>query len=317
MKKFVLKFILYAGLMLIAFEILVRIFHLYGDVPPKVIDSYGVEHRKAGSTGHYVTGNRRQNFSAFSINSAGFNSFRDFHPKEDGYEIALVGDSFIEGFHQDYDNSLGKKIENLLEDVQVYEYGYTGASMAYQMHLVNAYKERLAKVDKIILYMKFKNDFNSYEHTADHALVEKLNTPLFKMRAACKLWVYGSRHGLVSPIKKVASGVFSGINFLRGKRPDTPLRKPPSTVEERIANFEKLIANYGFDKEKTALLLDSRVTNAKFLAYCEHNDIDYIDYSEGLKNAYQPTTLIYDMHWNDYGRSLIAKDIAAFVEKNR
>ncbi len=317
MKKFVFKFIIYVGLILIAFEILVRVFHLYGDVPPKVVDSYGVEHREPGSKGHYVTGNRRQNFSAFSINKAGFNSFREFEPTEEGYEVALIGDSFIEGFHQDYDKSLGKKVEDLLTDVQVFEYGYTGSTMAYQMHLVKAYKEKLIHVDKIILYMKFKNDFDAFEHEADYALVEKLKTPLFKMRAACKLWVYGSRHGLVSPIKKVAGGILKGYDFIRGKKQDTSKDRPPSTVKERIVNFEKLISNYGFDKEKTALLLDSSVTHAEFLAYCQNNDIEYIDFSKGLKNADKPTTLIYDMHWNDHGRNLIAEDIANYIKSER
>ncbi len=297
-------------------EALVRIFHLYADDPPKMIDEYGVEKRVPGSTGYYVTGNRRQNFSEYAINDSGFNSYREFSPTKDTYEVALIGDSFIEGFHQDYSASLGKKIEELMPGIQVYEYGYTGSSMAYQMHLVDAYQETLIDVDKIILYMKFKNDFDSAQHKADYALIDKLNSPLFQIRKECKLWVYGSRHGLVAPIKKVASGILYGINYLRGRSEVEIPPYQPSPVSARIANFQKLMETYGFNKEKTVLLLDSRVTDTKFLDFCISNGIEYIDFSKGFKRAKKPVTLIYDMHWNDYGRSLIAEDIANFLKQD-
>lgn len=297
-------------------EVLVRVFHLYADDPPKMIDEFGVEKRVPGSKGYYVTGNRRQNFSEYAINDSGFNSFREFSPTKDTYEIALIGDSFIEGFHQDYSESLGKKIEELMPKIQVFEYGYTGSSMAYQMHLVDAYKEKLIDVDKIILYMKFKNDFNSSQHRADYALIEKLNTPLFQIRKECKLWVYGSRHGLVAPIKKVASGIFYRINYWRDRREVDKQPYKLKKVNERIDNFQKLIDTYGFNKEKTVLLLDSRTTNSEFLDYCKKKGIDFIDYSKGFKSAQKPVTLIYDMHWNDYGRGLIAQDIVDYLKND-
>jgi hypothetical protein len=47
--------------------------------------------------------------SEFHINNSGYNFYRAFTPSKDKVEIALVGDSFVEGFHQNYYNSIGKK----------------------------------------------------------------------------------------------------------------------------------------------------------------------------------------------------------------
>ncbi|WP_299531871.1 hypothetical protein [Ulvibacterium sp.] len=317
MKKFIFKTVIYFGLILMALELLVRAFHLHADDPPKMIDEFGVEKRVPGSTGHYVKGNRRQNFTHFSINNSGFNSYRQFNPSESKYEVALVGDSFIEGFHQNFDNSLGKKIERLLPELEVYEYGYTGSTMAYQMHLVNAYQEEFRNIDKIILYMKFKNDFDTHEHEANYELIRTLNTLPFRIRKNCKLWVYGSNYGMTMPIKNIASAIWKGFIFLRGKgNLEVAIPEMEATsVTDRIENFKKLIATYGLDTQKTVLLLDSRVTDNQFLDFCKENGITYLDFSEAFQKALDPVTLIYDMHWNDYGRELLAESIADYLQR--
>ncbi|XCF05124.1 hypothetical protein ABI125_10350 [Tamlana crocina] len=128
MKKFVLKIGLYIVLVLLALEGLVRVFHLYNDVPLHLfIDEYGIQKTVPGQVGFSVTGNRRMNFCEFRINKSGFNSYREFTPSADKIEIALIGDSFIEGVNQHYYDSTGKKIENnLIKNIGVCEYGRGG-----------------------------------------------------------------------------------------------------------------------------------------------------------------------------------------------
>jgi len=72
----------------------------------------------------------------------------------------LVGDSYFQGFHQDYYNSIGKKIENTIPDIEVYEYGYAGYDFADQLHLIDAYKEDFALIDHIVIYLNFPDDLN-------------------------------------------------------------------------------------------------------------------------------------------------------------
>ena len=139
MKKFILKSFGYIFLILLLLEALVRVFHLYTEDPPRFIDELGVEKRVPDNTGYAVTGNRNQNYSEFKINKAGFNSHREFTPRPGKFEVALVGDSFIEGFHQDYTSSTGQRVEQKVKGIEVYEYGYAGYDFANQMHLVHAY----------------------------------------------------------------------------------------------------------------------------------------------------------------------------------
>ncbi len=127
-------------LIFLALELVVRVFHLYTEDPPRFIDEFEVEKRVPGNTGYAVYGNRNQRFSQFRINDQGFNSHRDFLPASDKFEVAITGDSFIEGFHQDVNNSIGNKIEFQLPGIEVYEYGYAGYDLANQMHLIYAYK---------------------------------------------------------------------------------------------------------------------------------------------------------------------------------
>ena len=82
-KRFLFRFGFYSVLMLLSLECLVRIFHLYKDTPERYIDEQGVEKWVPGQSGYSVTGNRRQNFSEYHINSKGYNSYREFTPNSD------------------------------------------------------------------------------------------------------------------------------------------------------------------------------------------------------------------------------------------
>lgn len=321
MKKFILKSGLYIFLILLLLEGLVRIFHLYTEDPPRYIDEYGVEKRMPNQKGYAVTGNRNQNFSKFSINKAGFNSYREFEPTTDTYEVALVGDSFIEGFHQDYDTSIGKRVEEKLEDVQVLKYGYAGYDFANQMHLVHAYADDFELIDEIILYMNYKNDLGRGKYEPNYARINMLSSTLFKIRDNIKLLSYGSKIGIVEPLKKLAQGgnAFTDIKdaYKNNALEEDDEAKQKAKDDEYINNFKSLIQLYGLDKTKTAILLDSRTTSFRFLDFLNEKGIRYIDFAERFRQSDKPTNLIYDLHWNSHGRELISEEIAAYILKQR
>jgi len=297
-------------------EVIVRVFHLYTEDPARFIDEYGVEKRVPNNNGYAVTGNRNQNFSEFEINDAGFNSYREFNPTREKYEVALIGDSFIEGFHQDYNESTGKKIEDQVKDIEVYEYGYAGYDLANQMHLINAYQEDFKLIDQIIIYLNYKNDLGRGVYKPNYGRIKMLSSTLFKIRDNIKLLAYGSKIGILEPLKRLAQGGDAFDDTEQGyhtnKMIDT--EKDQEDDKKRIDNFKNLIDLYGFDKSKTTILLDSRKTSPAFLNFCTKNDIKYLDFSERFQNSKKPTTLIYDHHWNAHGRALIADEIAAYIK---
>lgn len=305
---------LYLFLIVIALEIWVRIFHLHKDNPHRFIDKYKVEKWVPNQEGHNVTGNRRQNFAQYHINNSGFNSYREYKPTLDKKEVALVGDSFIEGFHQNYFNSLAKKIEQKLTDVEVYEYGYAGYDMADQMHLINQYKEDFNLIDHVIIGIKFSNDLkrDRYDVLEDRMA---LQSPKMQLLKKSKLLIYAQSIGALDPPRKL----LGNLKTIIAKNITVPTKISDDELlrQERqyLANFEKLVSLYGYDKSRFSLLLDSSKTSTIFIDYLNDNEYPYIDLAEALETSKKPTTLIYDKHWNNHGRDIVADVISTYLKK--
>jgi hypothetical protein len=320
MKKLFLKTLVYLVLILLIVEIVVRVFHLYTEDPPRFIDEFGVEKRVPDNMGYAVTGNRNQNYSRFNINKAGFNSHREFLPSEDKFEIALIGDSFIEGFHQDFYDSTGKKIENEVPNSEVYEYGYAGYDLANQIHLIKAYKSDFDLIDEIVIYLNYESDLERGFYEPNYGRIKMLASTPFKIRDNIKILAYGSKIGILEPIKRLVSGKAfeEPKDGYQTNEIETVKETEQKTIDlQRIENFKSLIKRYGFDKSKTSILLDSRKTSQQFLDYCTSNDIVVIDFAANFKSSKKATTLIYDWHWNNHGRDIIARTIADYINDKR
>jgi hypothetical protein len=306
MLKLIKKITAYAIFTFIFLEILVRVFHLYNDLPQWYLDENKTYRWIPGQEGYTVYGNRRQKFSQYRINKDGFNSYREFNPTADKFEVALLGDSFIEGFHQDYYSSIGKKIENRLDGIEVYEYGHSSFDFADQLHLVEVSKGQFDYIDLIVFEVKYENDLKRDEYSVRYRAV---TLPFLRHS---KLIVYMLNQGMFDPVKEF-------VNDIRSLR--KPKSKPLEGIDEDslfLENFKKLVRNYKFDKSKMALMLDSRKTDSNFLKYLEQNGFRYIDYGLPFeKNKQRPTTLIYDRHWNNFGRKLVAKEISDFIEDDK
>lgn len=312
MKKLIVKSAIYLLLIIIVLEVVVRVFNLYTDDPIRYIDELEVEKYVPNQTGYAVTGNRKQNFSEYKTNNFGFNSYREFTPTEDKIEIALVGDSFIEGFHQDFYKSTGYKIETKLNNkVEVYEYGYGGYDLANQLYLVHAYKDHFEKIDHIIFYLKYENDLDRGVFTPNYDRIKMLNSPLFKFRDNFKLLAYASSIGIIDPIKNKV------IELMNGKKEPKTISDAEKLNEDlqHLENFKKLINTFGFEKDRMSFLLDSRATSDVFLDYFKDNGYSIIDFADAFSNSKKPPTLIYDMHWNNHGRELVANEISAYIKK--
>ncbi len=314
MKKLFLKSALYVFLIICCLELSVRALHLYTEVPTRYIDNHGVEKSLPNQKGFAVTGNRRQNYSEYNINNSGFNSFREFTPTKEGVEIAIIGDSFIEGMHQNYFNSIGKKVEDRLNDVEVYEYGYAGYDLSNQLHLMNAYKEDFEFIDHIIIYLKYESDLINDTYTPNKERIELLESPLFKIRDQFKLLSYTTKIGVMDPIKNLA------LILTKKNKPaifPSNVSIKQATIDLKLLeNFKSLTSKYSFDKNKVSFLLNSEETSTTFLNYCHDNNYQVIDYSKVFKESDKSPTLIYDQHWNDHGRDLVATVIADYF-KNR
>lgn len=311
MKKLFFKTLLYAFLIIIALELCVRVLHLYTDVPTRYIDHNGVEKSIPNETGYAVVGNRRQTFSEYHINESGFNSYREFKPTKEKIEIAILGDSYIEGMHQNYYNSIGKKLENKLKGVEVYEYGLGGYDLSDELNIINKNQEKFKLIDHIVIYLKYENDLNRNLYKPNNERIALLSSPLFRIRDQFKLLSYASMIGVLDPIKNLVLEINKNTKTQSKKGQIEPTNKDLIFLE----NFKKLASIYNLDKKKVSFLLNSKTTSPLFLDYCNKNGYQIIDFYSAFENSKRATTLIYDMHWNNHGRELIATVIANYLNE--
>ena len=128
MKKFLFHFIKSILLFLILAELLVRILGFAGHtVPNTYID--GEYRLKPNATGIWTKGTSAEIKSRYNINNQGFNSNINYSFEDTSkIYIALIGDSYIEGFHSSVDLSIGRRVEKYLPEhrIEVHEYGISG-----------------------------------------------------------------------------------------------------------------------------------------------------------------------------------------------
>ena len=314
MKKLFLRLLLYVLCIVLILEVLVRVFHLTKDYPVRFVDELGVERWVPNQEGYSVTGNRRQNFSKFNINSSGYNSYRDFEPSKDKVELALVGDSFIEGFHQPYYNSIGKKIEAKINGVEVYEIGYAGYDFADQLHLIHQYQSFFDLIDLVVIGIKFEDDLTRNEYGILKERM-KIESPMYRSLRNIKLLVYLQNIGAFSAAIKMTTTLFS----LGQNNTSIHKKEDVNATQKRyvkyIKNFQSLVTKYGYDKTRFVLLLDKENSPKVFLDFLDKNSYNYIDFGEEINQSKIPTTLIYDQHWNNYGRNIVSNLISVYFKE--
>jgi hypothetical protein len=313
MKKLFIKILIYTLVILLALEVLIRVFHLTKDYPVRFIDEFGVEKWVPNQDGFSVTGIRRQNFSKFHINNSGYNSFREFSPSKDKLEIALIGNSFIEGFHQDYYNSIGKKIENLISGLEVYEFGYAGYDFADQLHLIHQYQSTFDLIDHVFMGLKFEEELRRGEYGILQSRM-KLESPLYKSLRQIKLLVYLQKIGAFDAARELTIKILSFGQKRNKKDSNETIELKNIRYKLYIKNFESLIDSFGFDKERFTLLLDEEKTPSIFISYLNENEYKYLDFSKTINQSISSTNLIYDKHWNNHGRTLIANILIDYLK---
>lgn len=108
--------------------------------------------------GTFTRGELAQIQGKWRINDAGWNSPVEYDSAGESPLIAVIGDSYIEGFHVGQGNRLPDLLRGALGSIRVYSFGISGASLSQYLHLL---REEVSPYDPdLVVITIVHNDFH-------------------------------------------------------------------------------------------------------------------------------------------------------------
>lgn len=308
MKKFLIYIFSWLVFVFVFLEITIRLFGLVGEQKPKEIVE-GNKVLKPGAEGYWVRGGLAEIDSYFSINNKGFNSMKDYELlNNENINVAIIGDSYIEGFHVDVNLSIGRQLEKIIGSaIVVHEYGIAGANVA---------DYNLVCKD----YIKDKNYDYVFIYITDEDL--KKAKPSF-MRTDIKKNI-GNKEDKISITSFLYNNVYtySYLNINHGLQKNfvSLIKNGPESIA-KIHNKDKIVLQISKEEylneiNKTSI---SDIPNDVVFVYEEGKldtrFINYFDYEFlNIKHIKKPYDFGFDKHWNTNGRYNFAKTIAEYIK---
>jgi hypothetical protein len=289
MKQFLTKIAIILVLSVIFLEVIVRVLGLAGiTIPEENINNNVLFQRNF--SGIWTKGGFSEIKSTFHINNQGWNSTKDFDSiNNENYNIAIIGDSYIEGFHENVETSIGRRIEELGGDtLNVHEYGHSGGNIN---DYILVYKEIESKpYDKIIVLL------------TNSDLVESKAKFMGRGKDAIQLSSFRKVYDEIAFLRylNINQGLIANFGKILEKA-DHSAHKKVSEGPEKI-NFDYS----AFDKSKVIFIYESNKFNSEVIDSLGFNCIE-------IKHDLKPYTFGFDSHWNSNGRINCAKSILSGI----
>lgn len=293
MKKFL--FTILAGLMfvIITTGMLLRI---SGKVTDVVVEENinGDYLYKPGQKGKWIRGSNAEIISAFNINSTGWNSAIDYHFENEKKYIALIGDSYIEGFHVPTDSSIGRKLEKILPGCSVHEFGKSGANAKDYAAFFHEYCNQ--GYEKIFIFIRNGDFIKSIPNVAGRGKLVPGNTRIRQLYSNIALFRYlNIQLGLLKNL--------SAISPLKLTRQN----EQKKAISHKILdynNFKEYISSF---PQNVYFVYEEGSLNENLVKILDRRGINII-------HTRRPINFGFDYHWNNNGRWNVAETLATFLK---
>lgn len=292
MKKFLTYFVLLLLGFVVLLEISTRVFKLSGATIPET-NLKGDKLLLPGSEGFWIRGGLGELTNHYKINNQGFNSIKDYdHQVANKIKIAIIGDSYIEGFHVDVENSIGRLLEKKLSNkVEVHEYGCSGGnivdfSLIFKKWVKNNYDFVFILLTNKDLASKSPSFMNKGNKISKTSLVRDIYNKFYFIR------YLNINHGLSVKVNKI----FSFDNFKLGKEEED--------IDFLKVNFE---AFESFN-DSVVILYESNRLNTSLLSKTGLNMLM-------VEHELMPIDCGFDGHWSLNGRKNASNTIFQFLIK--
>lgn len=276
-------------------ELICRFSPIVSDVPIRG-NRDGYYLLKERQNGIYIRGKLPRWLNAeYSINNYGFNSSKDyFFDKDLKPKIAIIGDSFVEGFQVDVTKSIGRLVEQLNPNYEVYELGLSGFNFFDYQELYQKYN--LQNFEKVFILLD-KNDVlttksDKVVFTKDIEIKERVFRKIYNSSMFFKYLNFN--HGIIREIQRIFI-TFNSINNIFS-----------FSNKKQIQPFD--INQFIKSNHNIELILKSKKDT---LLKNYYPDLNFITIKEELT----PIDFGFDKHWNLNGRKNVANTILRRMRK--
>lgn len=287
MKLFLKEILIILFFTFIIGEFIVRMIDVVPDIPERV-NYNGYYMLKKNQSGKYIKGKFPKWLKAnYHINNLGFVSSKDYFFDDSNNKIAIIGDSFVEGFQVDSDKSIGRLIENELNNTDVYEFGFSGYNYHNYKEIFHDYNLKCFKYVFIILDYEDLSAANSDKiiYSKSIQLKEMFFRKLYDYLFFFKYLNWN--HAIIGKLLNIFS--FS-----------------PEDQNKLNTNIEVFSENY----DNLEFVLKSN--NDKVLIDI-FPKINFIQINHELK----PYDFGFDKHWNLNGRKNVAETLIQWIKNQK
>jgi hypothetical protein len=296
MKRFILHTaatLILAGILL---EVILRIFQLSSHVPEEA-NVNGDRMMRPGIEGIWVSGGLGEIRGHYVINDQGWNSVVDYRdPDTSKVRVAIIGDSYIEGFHVDAEQSVGRLLEGISPEYQVREYGKSGANVADYARIYEKWVR--GRYDYTFVWL---SDDDLLQHTANFMDQGENMRELSWVRKAyyssCLLRYFGLNHKMGARVRESLS---RGEHEAPGGEDEGP--GVLLTGDDFLASINREAVSV-LDGS-VVYLYDRGRLREEFTSGHECLLIDH---------RLQPADFGFDAHWNLNGRKNVASTLHEYI----
>jgi len=303
MINFLKKIAVYLVLLIFILELMIRAFRLTPEIPHRTIDSNGIQKYKTNQSGYFSSKSKEK----WLINEFGWTGVAQ---TQNDTIFSIIGDSFIENFHNPLSCHQGSYLKALLPQYSFFEAGRSGMSFIENLE-VTKHLDSLIAPKKHFIYLN-SSDFS------ESILEIKKHTDRSQFSAKSNKIIKGKLKGAAS--KKILYNIkilhYFFLNYPNDIQSIEDIKFNVSLYNsEKNSNilyfnkfFEFSVNNYEIDN--IVLVLHPETDNL-FVELCEKHNFQIIELNS---LDYKSWKFDNDSHWNCFGHKSASSQVYNWID---
>ena len=296
---------------------------------------------RENQSGYYSIGKFPKDKFKWHINNEGWNNEIKYVQNKTNYRIAIIGDSYVEAFQVDVNESFPSLLQINFPDIDVYSFGISGSPLSnyYQMikyiskkfnpdfYIINVvdndYDESLYSLNKRDVFTTLKTDENPVFITPNGSNQKKLIN-ILNYSSTFRYFYHNLM--LFHKIKNVILEKNNRRNKLsRYENHREEIKKGISVIIDSIRTISSKNLLFVVDGNRNRIYNSSfegkeNVYKKDFIDILKEKSLKFINLDTIFSNNYNKYFIKFnsnlDYHWNSYGHNIVAKEISNYLNEN-